>query len=373
MVVRSPHSVCDAAAIDHLQLLPGVPGDDRKEALEMTFVPPKAFTPTPLSQGWGELYTPPVPRSLEVEGGTPLLYPGEVHLLYGRGGSGKTFVALLACMQEARRGRRSVLIDYEGTQDVARYRLQRMGCTEEEAALIGYVKALEELDVAAAAQLSAWVRQEGIGLVMVDSLARAMAAANLEENQNGDVVAFFARMERLRTSGAALCFIDHVGHPRDGIGMPSPRGGSAKVDQVTAAYWVRVRKAWSESTEGTAEVFCRKGRFGAHAESELAAILQVKPTPLRLDIRLVAPAPPAFPNVDDQEVAEVIDGLLDDASACRSKSAMAKAAARQLLCSTADAESTLEQMIAAGFVAASSRGNGCATVLSRPEGNDQAA
>lgn len=339
----------------------------------MNCLPPDAFTPVPLSEGWGEEYRPPTPRCLEVEGGAPLLYPGEVHLIYGRGGSGKTWIALLGCLQEARRGRRSIFIDYEGTQEDTRYRLQLMGCTEDQAALIGYVKALEALDETLTTQLSAWVKQEDIRLVMVDSLARALAAAGLEENTNRDVVSFFAMMEHLRTSGAALCFIDHVGHPRDGTGMPSPRGGSAKVDQVTAAYWVRVRRPWSDATEGAAEILPRKARHGAYLEGETAAVLLVKPGQSSLSVRLVAPAPPAFPGVDDQEVAEAIDALLSDASACGSKSAMHKAVSRTVGCSPTEVGSTLEQMIAGGFVLATSRGNGSPTILSRPGMESDAA
>lgn len=370
--VRSARSVCEGSGAAHRALVPGLPGTNSKEGI-VSIEPPKGFFPEPLSNGWNDPYEPPVTRWLPVVGGKPLFYPGELHLLYGKGGCGKTWLALLACLMVARDGFNALFIDYEGAREVTRYRLKAMGATEEEASRIMYVKAEDVMDRDMVAQLTRWLLAHQIQLVAVDSLSRALAASDLDETNNRDVIGFFAKMEPLRASGAAICFIDHIGHPRADVDLPSPRGASAKVDQVAVAYYVRQGRTWSSESPGQAKVFTRKDRHGTTTEGSVIAVLAVTPRKHGLTVTLEAPAPPAFPGVDDQEAAQCIADLLDDETASRSKSAMVKAVMHALGCNQGTADTALDQMIASRHVKATSNGNGSATMLARPTARPAAA
>lgn len=315
----------------------------------------------PLSNRWGVPFQPPRPTELVPDGGLPLLYPGEMHLIYAKGGSGKTTLAQAACEQTARRGGVAMYLDYEGTRNWMAHKLMLMGCTEESAARIWYGKARGPLSPTVVGWLARFLPDMRVNLLVIDSLARALAAAPLEEQSNGDLNRFFDAMEPLRLSGTAVVFIDHVGHQKDSLAMPSPRGASAKVDQVSAAYWVRVREAWSEDRAGSAEILVRKDRFGSRAEGDVAAVMRVTPEPDHLSINLEGPTPPRFMGVQDQEVAEVVHRLLDDDEATRSKSALVKAAVYQADCSQGAAEDTIDQMVARGFITALPGGKGLPT------------
>lgn len=319
----------------------------------------------PMSNRWGVPFQPPRPTELVPEGGVPLLYPGEMHLIYAKGGSGKTTIAQATCEQTARRGGSAMYLDYEGTRDWMAHKLMLMGCREQDAARIWYGKARGPLSPSAVRWLARALTDMQVKVLVVDSLARALAAANLEEQSNGDLNRFFDAMEPLRLCGTAVVFIDHVGHQKDALAMPSPRGASAKVDQVSAAYWVRVREAWSEDRPGSADVVVRKDRFGSRAEGDVAAVMRVTPEPGRLHVRLASPLPPKFMGVQDQEVAEVVDRLLDDEEATRSKNALIKAAVCAADCSQGAAEDTIDQMVLRGFITALPGGKGLPTVYCR--------
>lgn len=315
----------------------------------------------PLSESWDRDYRPPTPTDLAVSGASPLFYRGEVHLLYGKGGSGKTWLGLLACLQAATLGFRAVLIDYEGTVELALHRLKQLGCTSDSAARIYYCKARGPLDSAVVKALAEWMTTAEVRVLVIDSLGRALAAADFEEQSNGDINRFFDSVEPLRSAGASIVFIDHIGHQRDGGGMPSPRGASAKVDQVSAAYWMRVRQPWSEEKPGSGELLVRKDRFGTRAEGEVAAEVRVLPRDRGISFVLRAPQAPCFPGVDDQDLAAVVLELSRDEESSKSKSALSKAAARSASSSVGAAEDAIDQMVNAGFLSALKGGNGSPT------------
>ncbi len=141
-------------------------------------------------------------------------------------------------------GMNVLYIDYEGTLELIRYRLEFMGATPKVAEYIAYMKALGAITGDAAHSLAEWVRTHEVRCVVVDSMARALAAGGLDENSNSDLNVFFGALEEIRSTGAAL-LLDHVGHKADGVELPSPRGASAKIDQVAVAYHFDQQMAWS--------------------------------------------------------------------------------------------------------------------------------
>lgn len=239
------------------------------------FLPNSPFHPEWLSDSWESEFVQPRPTMVQVEGGVPLLYPGEVQLVFGRAGKGKTWFACAAVLEVIRRGGRVLVIDYEGSRELTVYRMKLLGMTKEQSHLIAYVKAIESVSGDHAVSVASWVRENDIRLVVLDSVARGLAAAGCDENANGDVARFFADFEVLRSTSAAVLMIDHIGKGNTPE-MPTPRGASAKVDQVSVAYYFDTVRPWDRETSGRALLRTLKCRFGDHLEESVAAQMNVQ-------------------------------------------------------------------------------------------------
>ena len=67
------------------------------------------------------------PTAFERNGGEKFLYPGRINGLYGESESGKSWLALVACVQEMNAGNEVVYFDYEDTRETAVERLRLLG------------------------------------------------------------------------------------------------------------------------------------------------------------------------------------------------------------------------------------------------------
>lgn len=115
-------------------------GDDEEEGYSTA--PPKQRDPmAERSNTWqpvdlnplltGE-YQPPEPTVLTRNDGYGVLYPGRVNCLYGRSESAKSWIALIACIQEMAKGERVVYIDLEDEPTFTIYRLKQLGVGDDD-------------------------------------------------------------------------------------------------------------------------------------------------------------------------------------------------------------------------------------------------
>lgn len=329
---------------------------------------PSALHPEWLNSDWDSEFVPPLPLWVSVFGGKPLLFPGEAHLLYCRPGRGKTWFALAAALWMALQGMKVLYIDYEGTVELIRYRLKSMGATPEAAQNIAYIKALGPVSGDAAHSLAKWVSNHEVSLVVVDSVARALAAGDLDENSNADLNRFFGGLERVRATGAALLLLDHVGHKADAVELPSPRGASAKVDQVSVAYYFDQAVPWSAEQSGYANIITKKCRFGVRAETDVAARMNVDVADGHLSIRMEMPAPSKFRGVHNERAAKAVAELLNENDG--SFAGIAEAAATvadRLGAKKEDVEAVIGDMVRLKHLTKEHKENGKKAVLRMPE------
>lgn len=321
-----------------------------------------------LDSDWDSDFVPPVPLWVDVLSGKPLLFPGEAHLLYCRPGKGKTWSALAMALWMALKGMNVLYIDYEGTVELIRYRLKCMGASSEAAQHIAYVKALGPVSGDAARSLAAWVRAHAVKFVVVDSVARALAAGGLDENSNSDLNVFFGALEEVRATGAALLLLDHVGHRSDGQELPSPRGASAKVDQVAVAYYFDQEVAWSSDQPGFANFIVKKDRFGVRVEGDTAARMTVDVAPGSITIRMVKPAPPKYPGVHNQRLAaELVDLLEEHDGQLNGMAEASVTLAQRVGGKKEEAEATIQEMVRYHHLVKEGKNGGRATIsLPRP-------
>lgn len=240
-------------------------------------------TPTFLSDDWDD-NTPPVrPALVPVQGGMPLLYAGESHMLYGEGGSGKSWTAYYAAAVVARGGGLVLLIDRESNRRTVRDRLKALGVSKEEAGRIAYWKTHESLMAGRNGRrhLDSWLATHSVTLIVLDSVAKDMAAAGLSENDPGEYIRWQqAVVEPWTAARITSLLIDHTGHAgaqRAPGARVAARGASSKKDQVSgASYYFEVLEHWTRHNSGRAQLTTVKDREGHRKAWTRAAMMTVE-------------------------------------------------------------------------------------------------
>jgi DNA-binding transcriptional ArsR family regulator len=238
--------------------------------------------PAFLDEDW-DVETPPVePMFVSVLNGLPLLYAGESHMLYGEGGSGKSWFAYHAAAEVAASGAVVVLIDYESNRRTVRERLKALGVTREVAGRIAHWKTSANLMSGREGRtaLDAWLAQHRPALIVLDSVAKSMAASSLSENDPGEYIRWQQQVVEPWTSRhITSLLIDHTGHQggnRPGSGRPAARGASSKKDQVSgASYFFEVKTHWTRYNSGEAMLTTTKDREGHRKAWSPAATMTV--------------------------------------------------------------------------------------------------
>ena len=223
--------------------------------------PAKAEGPRFMSEDWDDVKPPREPDFVQVEGGMPLLYLGESHLIYGTGGSGKSFIGYQWMKEflEASNGV-ALLIDYESNGGTVKERLKSLGVTKKQAARIAYWRVSGSLlpGKPTRALLDDFLARYQGSFILLDSVARACSAAGLNDNDNADYNLFDAGVtDRLQSAGNTVVLIDHVGHiDEQRRGPVKARGASSKADRVSGSAWYwEAKDGWSRTKSGWG-LFC---------------------------------------------------------------------------------------------------------------------
>lgn len=251
-----------------------------------------------------------VPTLLYRSDGQALLYPGLLHWVMGEPGCGKTWLALVACHAAAQSGLTSLYLDYEGSRRIVGGRLARLRATEDEVVHIAYVRPSGGSQTTGPGAVCV-VRELGVGLVVIDGAAKAMAREGLDEDRASEVLGWLERMVwPLCAAGAAVVVLDHVPKDKDARGRWA-RGSGAKLGEVDgAAYNVEVRETWSRAKAGKAAVKVAKDREGmVGAVGDVAAMLRFVPDAGDLRAWLDAPDGTAVPNTATSAVEAVLNEL----------------------------------------------------------------
>ncbi|GEM_PF-5529508 len=240
-------------------------------------------------------YKPLVRAFLERSDGEALIYPGLLHWLFSVPGIGKTWVALQAAAEAIAAGIPVVYLDWEGNRRLVGLRLQALGITDDEVDDAFHYLRPGALDSARGHQLGEWAEHEGVGLVIFDGFAKALAACGHDEDKSGPVLTYldaavdpFSR----QGDGAAVLLLDHVTKDKETRGL-WPRGSGAKQGEVSGAAWLlRPRRSFNRETSGVLELVQAKDREGeVGIDGQVVATVHVDPDPDtgRVAIRLDPP------------------------------------------------------------------------------------
>lgn len=203
----------------------------------------------------------PAPGVLHRADGAGLLYPGTVNYLIGEPESGKSLVALLAAVATVEAGGRVLVLDYEDTAPPLARRLLALGATRAHVIdRVIYAADPRARDLPALAVREA----ASVDLVIVDGVAAALAAADLDENDANDVSRWWDTLPApMAATGATVIPIDHQAKSKDQRGL-WPRGSGAKQARIDgAAYIVTKTEPFNRTTAGRIRLTVAKDRHGA--------------------------------------------------------------------------------------------------------------
>jgi hypothetical protein len=228
----------------------------------------------------GEL-TAPAPDVLRRDDGSALLYGGQVNSIHGDSGSGKSWIALLAAVQEIRAGRYVLWIDFEDPNEATIVeRLRSFGLTDDEIVpQFVYLNPQTPADLDKVSGVCFGIDMLGVSLVVIDSVGEAFGVEGLNEDRDDEVGPWLRRVVRpLAATGAAVLLIDHA--TKANANPLHPSGSKRKRAAVTgAAFYVEPVQAFSRTQPGALRVICAKDRHGNFARGSVAAHVAVDPGP----------------------------------------------------------------------------------------------
>lgn len=234
---------------------------------------PTTWAPVNLEPVLAGEYLDPPPTMLRRTDGIPLLYTGAVHTVSGESESGKTWLTLLAALQELQNGNPVTFIDFEDRADRVIARLLALGATPAQIRdHFAYIRPDRPLDDSGRHQLTPALT--GRTLVIVDGVTEAMTLHGYDLNSNEDSARFQALLPRwIADHGPAVAMIDHVVKNKDDQGRFAI-GAQHKLAGIDgAAYVVKILQPFARGRRGVAQIIVAKDRPGYVREQAFGKVI----------------------------------------------------------------------------------------------------
>jgi hypothetical protein len=214
---------------------------------------------------YGEQIATVAPSLLARSDGAHLIYPGAVHSISGEPGSGKSWVAVLACLQEITEAHPVAYLDFEDrAARVTSRLLEAGGHPAQIEAHFRYLRPETALTAGTVAHLVAAV--QGCSLVVIDGITEAMGMHGLSLLDNEDVARFIALLpRRIANLGPAVLQIDHVVKNSEARGRWAI-GGQHKLAAIDGcAFKAEIVEKFGRGKRGQTRIVLDKDREG-HVE-----------------------------------------------------------------------------------------------------------
>ena len=158
-----------------------------------------------------------------------MFYAGAVNVYYGPPGGGKTLVSILAMHAAMQEGHEVLFLDFENGLKTILWRFLALGADMEMVKRkLRYVEFPTDAKFKA---VQKWAADNRPGLVVVDSVAKAMGADGLNEDLAADFMKFSAsRITPFLQAGSAVLMLDHTIKAAEGNGGFARGSGSKKGD-----------------------------------------------------------------------------------------------------------------------------------------------
>jgi len=208
-------------------------------------------------------YRPPQPSVGRRDDGVGLFYPGRMNSVASESEAGKTWFALIACLQEINDGNHVLYLDFEDDAGGVVGRLLCLGARPDDVLeRFHYVRpenSPSDIDLIDLAM----VLEHSPTLAIVDGVTEGMSLFGLELKDNTDVAKFGRRLLRpLMNSGAAVVTLDHVVKSAENRGRYSI-GGVHKLNGLNGVmYMLENRRPFGIGVTGKSTIRVAKDRPG---------------------------------------------------------------------------------------------------------------
>ncbi len=255
-------SARDAVALRLWELEPQMSLAEAQKAVKAAGTTIAPYFDASFGQEWG---APPKDWSTLVDG---LIVDGLTHWIGGTHGALKSTVGAHAAVTAMDSERDVVWLDWEVGRDQARGKLWLAGARDGEQVrqLFHYVNGANLRDDGMA-KLLGEAGAMNRPFVVIDSASKALASLGLNENDNGDVSAFTAKvLVPLKAAGATLYVIDHAGRSQSASSDYVARGASTKDADADLTYRFDATEPPTRTSVGKLRVVCQKDRESARGE-----------------------------------------------------------------------------------------------------------
>lgn len=208
-------------------------------------------------------YRPPQPTVGRRDDGIGLFYPGRMNSVASESEAGKTWFALIACLQEINDGKHVLYLDFEDDAGGVVGRLLCLGAHPDDILeRFHYIRpenSPSDIDLIDLAM----VLEHSPTLAIVDGVTEGMSLLGLELKDNTDVAKFGRQLLRpLMNAGAAVVTLDHVVKSAENRGRYSI-GGVHKLNGLNGVmYMLENRRPFGIGVTGKSTVRVAKDRPG---------------------------------------------------------------------------------------------------------------
>lgn len=276
-----------AEALADAELEDGDPGPEPPADLFPDTELDESLHPVDLTSVLDGSHFQPIPEHLTRDDGGALLYAGYVNGIHGDSGAGKGWVICHLIVQNARSGRRTLLLDLEDTADSITARLLALGLSAHEILTwLVYVRPQVPFGPAAVHHFCEMVTARNIQAVVIDSLGEAFGLEGLNEDKDVEVAPWLRMVTRpLADTGASVTLVDHSTKSADNPLHPS--GSKRKRAAITgASYLVESLDAFVKGRGGRLRLTCAKDRHGNYRRGEVVGdlVMTAGTSTIRLDM-----------------------------------------------------------------------------------------
>jgi len=148
---------------------------------------------------------------LERTDGLNLLYAERIHIFFGLPGNGKSWAALLATLQEIKKGKYVLYLDFEASSKNVAQKLLQLGLTESEIRKqFRYKRVWDAYNEENDAYLAELLGSEDFTLVVMDGVTEYFSLMGLNDYLNREVATAFRVPHYIASLGPAVVLVDHV-------------------------------------------------------------------------------------------------------------------------------------------------------------------
>lgn len=252
--------------------------------------PHTSWWPIDLAELFSGDHQPPAPTLFTRDDGQPLLYAGKCHAFNGESESGKSWAALIACVQTIKAGGHVLYLDFEDTADTVVTRLLALGAKPAQVLeRFHYAQPHEPIFTKgmrftpANADLGHVLDTYDITLAVIDGVTEAMTMHGLSLIDNAEYATFHGALpRRLALAGAAVVQIDHVTKDKENRGRWAIGAQHKLAAMDGAVFSFAVAKPFGLGRHGITKMSIEKDRPGAlrqHAKGKRIADLHLESDP----------------------------------------------------------------------------------------------